>query len=387
MICVLVGIVPPSIESWEIIKKETGTTATINDDDNDNDGNHDHVQGQVSIDWRDYAIIKDEGVPTLVMKAVTELTPEDVMTAVQTILSDKIEGTGTSSTCELWASAPAPLPLQPSIGYENILQWKKEPNDPHDNSSWVDWGAVTLRKWGIIVQEEILNVDQIAELSQYVNTTIVDTDNAIQTNHPEINIGKDVFLFQEIASRNLQRFDLRLTDVDTVNFVETHILGHPDVNALLQCSLGSIAEIDFDISVVYSRPGACVQGWHADGNHQKGSNDAGWTDNGWNTHLSDSYAICMFIPLIDLNDQVGYTQFWPASHRSKNFIGFGPVAEITESTFDGKCNAGDGVWYDYRLLHRGMPNHSDVTRPVLQVIFKKKWYIEKDNYGKEKIAG
>ena len=62
------------------------------------------------------------------------------------------------------------------------------------------------------------------------------------------------------------------------------------------------------------------------------------------------------------------------------------MAELIETTFDGKCNAGDAVFYDYRLFHRGMPNNSDIIRPVLQVIFKKKWYVEKANYGEETIA-
>ena len=58
------------------------------------------------------------------------------------------------------------------------------------------------------------------------------------------------------------------------------------------------------------------------------------------------------------------------------------MAELTETTFDGNYNAGDAVLYDYRLFHRGMPNNLDIIRPVLQV----KWYVEKENYGEEKIA-
>ena len=120
--------------------------------------------------------------------------------------------------------------------------------------------------------------------------------------------------------------------------------------------------------------------------HQKGANDAGWDDDGWKMRLSHSYAFCLFIPLIDLDDETGFTQFWPGSHRSRNLVGFGKVAEVTRATLDGKGPAGCGIWYDYRLLHRGMPNESNVLRPVLQVIFKKKWYVERSNYGSEPIA-
>jgi ectoine hydroxylase-related dioxygenase (phytanoyl-CoA dioxygenase family) len=69
-------------------------------------------------------------------------------------------------------------------------------------------------------------------------------------------------------------------------------------------------------------------------------------------------------------------------------MGFGKVAELTDSIWDGICDAGDSVWYDYRLMHRGMPNSSASTlRPVVQVIFTKKRYVEKAdyNFGKESV--
>ena len=138
--------------------------------------------------------------------------------------------------------------------------------------------------------------------------------------------------------------------------------------------------------MVYSKPGAHNQGWHADGDHQKGAKDAGWDVDGWKTRLAEPYALCLFIPLIDLNDRTGYTQFWPASHRYKELMGFGPVAEIAESSWNGKCSAGDAIWYDYRLMHRGMGNTSTALRPVVQVLFKKSWYTETRNYGTSGIA-
>ena len=147
--------------------------------------------------------------------------------------------------------------------------------------------------------------------------------------------------------------------------------------------------LDFDVSVVYSRPGAGAQGWHADGDHAKGAADAGWSfDDDHHNHLAPPYAVCLFLPLVDLNDTVGYTQFWPGSHAHRNLVGLGPVAKVTQSVYDSRsCRAGDGVWYDYRLLHQGMPNTSlDTVRPVVQIIFKQPWYVEKANYGVESIV-
>jgi ectoine hydroxylase-related dioxygenase (phytanoyl-CoA dioxygenase family) len=220
-----------------------------------------------------------------------------------------------------------------------------------------------------------------------IDTTIVEVEDSIRKYRPEVRIGQDEMLYAEIASRNLERFDLKLTDPEILTFVTEHILEREQVKEFLEQMLGSPTEIDFDVSVVYSRPGACAQNWHADGAHQKGTLDAGWSDDGWQTSLASPYAICLFVPLIDLNREVGFTQLWPGSHCYSDLVGFGKVAELTQATFDGICQAGDGIWYDYRLLHRGMPNQSSsITRPLLQVVFKKKWYVEKANYGTESIA-
>lgn len=77
----------------------------------------------------------------------------------------------------------------------------------------------------------------------------------------------------------------------------------------------------------YSRPGAPNQAWHCDGGHV--NPDAGWPDeNGVEAQqLSKAYAICVFTPLIDLSETVGFTQFWPGSHKYEKLLGFGPAAE------------------------------------------------------------
>ena len=44
--------------------------------------------------------------------------------------------------------------------------------------------------------------------------------------------------------------------------------------------------------------------------------------------------------------------------------------------------AGGCVLYDYRLMHRGMPNTSVGTeRPLVQLLYHSRAYVEKKNYG------
>jgi ectoine hydroxylase-related dioxygenase (phytanoyl-CoA dioxygenase family) len=314
------------------------------------------------------------------MTAMSEAAPETVCAAVVDFVRQNSISVQ-DFNCELWASAPAPLPLRPVHGYDLVIA----PNNNNDELK-NERSVLAFREWGVLVQQNLLSALEIKDLCLIVDRAISSAEEALAMYRPEMLVGKDAFCFKEIASRNVQRFDLRLIDPKAQEFVKQHVLSRPNVTWMLRNVLGTDDEIDFDVSVVYSRPGAGAQGWHADGAHMKNAKDAGWEEQGWNTRLAQPYAICVFIPLIDLNDTVGFTQFWPGSHRNRDLFGFGKLANVVQANYDAKAQAGDGVWYDYRTLHQGMPNNSsDTLRPVVQIIFKKKWYIEKANYGTESI--
>lgn len=475
MFSVLVGFVISAGDAsnetlWETLKQHV-TSVRITGDHDDRISVNDEASPSViimSIEWRDRSVVEDHNdgagvVPTLLASAVvrplpdkgeeTEKddgrvagsypSPDDVVNAIDNAAKEKLPS-AVSYSCELWASAPAPLPpLRPEEGYDflkmegifnyscdnttdsgvdgvsDAVNGSRAASSPSSSAAAAAKRAdVKMRQWGLLVQNNILDGMRVKEFRQIVNAAIEESEMAIHQNHPRIRMGQDDFMFKEIASRNLYRFDLRLLDStypEATTFVRHHVMAKPLVSSFLRATLlgdeegddgeengsgGNDASqrrssfdflekhINYDISVVYSRPGAIAQGWHADGDHQpQGSSDAGWHIDGWETRLARPYAVCLFLPLIDLNEEVGYPQFWPGSHRNRDLVGFGKVAELTNTTFDGICNAGDGVWYDYRLLHRGMPNKSQKgrTRPVVQIIFKKRWYVEKANYGHESI--
>jgi Phytanoyl-CoA dioxygenase (PhyH) len=294
---------------------------------------------------------------------------------------------------ELWATAPAPLPLLVVVtsGAEPLGQscqsvirqfTDHESADSNYDEEWVS----NMRQWGLVTQRGLIaSVDELDAIRVLVYQAIQSAEAQLSEHRPDLQIGQDVILFQEIGSRGGQRFDLRLFNEDLLSMVRHSIV--PLVRRRLHLLLGvtSDEEFDFDVSVVYSKPGASYQGWHADGDHQRNRADAGWTKDGWQTQLADPYAVCLFLPLIDLTNETGYTQFWPASHRSRSLAGFGRIAELASLTYDAMLMAGDAVFYDYRLWHRGMPNTSDTLRPVLQIIFKRTWYVERANYGTEPI--
>ena len=361
MHCILIGVTPlgPEDELWKNVTQRVSEVGGLN------------------VNWISSSTAYDEGRPTQLLCARSDAPVEDIVSATSLCLGDL------GYSCELWASAPAILPLRPLDygGYKKHLTHNKD-----DPASSEDWANSTMQEWGMFMQTKLIDRHEIEVLRGCVNQEIANVEELLRLHRPEIKIGKDGISFKEIASRGNERFDLLLEPTSKArDFVEHAIIGR--ISLFIEHMLdGRMNEdIDFDISVVYSKPGAPNQGWHADGEHQKGATDAGWLVDGWKTQLAKPYALCLFIPLVDLDDATGFTQFWPRSHRNRGLMGFGPVAEIAEAAWDGKCKAGDAIWYDYRLMHRGMGNSSTLLRPVIQLLFKKKWYTERRNYGTDSI--
>ncbi|KAL3765921.1 hypothetical protein ACHAW5_003889 [Stephanodiscus triporus] len=86
----------------------------------------------------------------------------------------------------------------------------------------------------------------------------------------------------------------------------------------------------------------------------------GWVEG---SSIAEPYALCLFIPLIDLDDETGYTQFWlRLSQESGHLLVSGPVAGNSRSNLGWQLPR-DAIWYDYRLMHRGMGNTSNAVRP------------------------
>ena len=252
--------------------------------------------------------------------------------------------------------------------------------------------------------------DDLARLIAVANARMSNAEAALATNHPTLDVGADVFAFREMGSRGGRRFDLlfpkpeweRDETEDAMNdaaFIRAFAATAPWVQTLIDPLLGkneprkridgstasSSGSADAwwcDVSIVYSKPGARDQDWHCDGRHLAGESRADFTGAG----VSAPYAVCVFVPLCDLNQEVGFTQFWVGSHVTDGLIGFGAAAEVLRGRVDGVVDAGGFVAYDYRTMHRGMRNTSDgTTRPVLQFLYARSNYRETNNYGASSI--
>ena len=62
------------------------------------------------------------------------------------------------------------------------------------------------------------------------------------------------------------------------------------------------------------------------------------------------------------------------------------MAPVVGCAVDAVVEAGGAAVYDYRLMHRGMPNASAATeRPVLQLLYHHPDYVERENYGEDRL--
>ncbi|EGD78147.1 hypothetical protein PTSG_09023 [Salpingoeca rosetta] len=231
-----------------------------------------------------------------------------------------------------------------------------------------------ISRLGIAVLKDALSTAVLQQAKEEADKAIERADKALKARG--IDIGHEDFRFKEISSRQKQRFDLLLDMDECVGVNALGTLG--PWRQLVEAILGK--DVVFQTSVVYSRPGAEEQTWHADGPHV--GRTADWTGCGHEA----PYALCVFVPLVQFSPELGFTQFWPGSHKYDGLLGFGPVCPLIECAVDGLVDLGAALVYDYRLIHRGMPNTSESSeRPMLQFLYHRPTYKEARNYGTQSL--
>ena len=181
---------------------------------------------------------------------------------------------------------------------------------------------------------------------------------------------EQMYRFNSICHRQRNRWDLSIP---------------PEVaeewGALVDCAMdaatpiireaqgSSFAGLDWQMSgAVISRPGARVQRFHVDAKHAHF--EAAKAD-----PATRIYGI--FIPLVDIADHGDGTMFWPApvleeSTRAlaRHMMG-APDSTLDPSALEAPATAAGGlIIYDYRTIHRGLPNEAvgGRERPVAYVV-------------------
>ncbi|TPX58738.1 hypothetical protein PhCBS80983_g02937 [Powellomyces hirtus] len=263
------------------------------------------------------------------------------------VIIKELEDLSARSEAEVYVCAPCRIP---------IATWTRNRLLADDRV------AQLFNETGLSIFPDAVNKEDISILFKLATDQIEHAHQVLAEKHKHIRVGHEQFAFKELGSRGGLRFDLILEHDAKINCILQSGPWIPLVKRLL--NIADDTEVPCLVSVVYSLPGAESQSWHADG-----------------VPADPSYAVCIFMPLIDLDGDTGYTQFWPGTHKSKALLGFGPAAEVCGATFDGILATGDILMYDYGTLHRGIGNNSALRRPVLQAVYHVPSWKDTKNYG------
>ena len=132
--------------------------------------------------------------------------------------------------------------------------------------------------------------------------------------------------------------------------------------------LGDDFKVEFTAALL-ARKGCAVQDPHADGAHPREVDaDAG-------APSLPPHAVQLFLPLCDMDASAGPTEFWPTSQRRE----FAPFASLLPP-LTLEARAGDAIFFDFRVVHRGTANTARRWRPILYQTCTTAWFIDDFNF-------
>jgi ectoine hydroxylase-related dioxygenase (phytanoyl-CoA dioxygenase family) len=178
--------------------------------------------------------------------------------------------------------------------------------------------------------------------------------------------------FHELVQRSPGRFDVPLSEADLLPLFGPEGSLSPALPwmQIVHAVLGPDARPAF-CGVVFSRPGSPAQQWHIDSPHE-------------GPDFRPAHALNVMLALADIPLAAGPTQLAPGTHRLSNHLArpgldhddlvYQTAREITPADILGNPGyeaplpepmaAGDVLFFDDRLLHRGLGNSSASERWV-----------------------
>lgn len=159
-------------------------------------------------------------------------------------------------------------------------------------------------------------------------------------------------------------------------FADPDIFAAPRIMPVVENLLGRSCVLQ-SVGVVCAFPGAGMQHIHRD--HPNLFEEAG----GLNSFLPP-FALHVVIPLVDLNEETGTTALWEGSHRLRSTAADNQAND--EQTMGEKGvvmpwpKLGDSYFMDFRLKHAGTANKSAIPRPILYLVYSRRWFQDRKNY-------
>jgi hypothetical protein len=225
--------------------------------------------------------------------------------------------------------------------------------------------TINLVQHGVVQIHDLHVVN--SDHAKAAHNTLAKVLSALDSRKLEYREQKETsFTFSDVASRDRGRVDVRYDMDRYAQLIETPLL-----RLIIASVLGDDYQVAFS-GIVYSLADSVAQAWHRDGPHLATSDGP----------TAPAHALTAFFPLCDVTEDRGSPQFIPGSHllsdevantTDHHVVQFNPLA------------ATDCVVFDYRLLHRGMPNVGSDTRPLMYVVFSVPHWCDDINFGTEPL--
>ena len=149
-------------------------------------------------------------------------------------------------------------------------------------------------------------------------------------------------------------------------FLDERLYANPFALGVAHRLLGSECLLD-SFSAVVAYPGAEEQHLHLD--HSLLFDDV-------EASMSlPPYALTLVVPLIDLRERSGTTRLFQKTPRAEPSL----WSRLRGGTIV-EADAGACWLMDYRLAHSGTRNPSQVPRPILYLVYAKKWFTDAENF-------
>lgn len=254
----------------------------------------------------------------------------------------------------------------------------------HISSTALQKHALELRQQGYtVVPDAGLSLDLVQRARTACSAELARCLDAVE--ELGLDAAEDTYAFAEVARRHRLRWSMSPSKfsawtslLDDAVQAASPILDacaqlppHPDdsqspLTPLTQFMLPSTPTIE-EVDAIVSRPGAKAQIFHA---------DAGSTHIKLARHLPRHRLFNVFVPLQSIEADADGTQLWPGSHLdATRGDAYYDALERSGRLEDDElamsqmvspaCPAGGLLLFDFRLLHRGMPNDASRQRERL----------------------
>lgn len=159
-------------------------------------------------------------------------------------------------------------------------------------------------------------------------------------------------------------------------FMDPAVYAAPRVLPVVRELLGDDCIIQ-SIGTVCAYPGAAQQHVHRD-------HPALYVESGGLNAFLPPFALHVVVPLVDLDEQTGTTAVWEGSHRIKSSAEETSRSKTELDQLQGAVKPwpkmGDCYFMDFRLRHAGTANLSDKPRPILYLVYSRRWFQDRKNF-------